>query len=75
MEWVEDLYNAGNTYVHLENAHIYSTSRINENDNNKLDLQIGYGDSFIPDSMKYEAIEAMIKIVDAIIKIQQKMND
>lgn len=67
MEWVEEIYKAGNSFVHLEKSHIFSSMMITNEIAREVSLTIGIHDSFIPESEKYGSAVWMNRIIDSII--------
>lgn len=71
MEWVTDIYKAGNSFVHLEKSHIFSSLRIADEKERIVNLSIGFHDAFVPESEKYGSAVWMNKIIDSIIQQAQ----
>lgn len=71
MEWVTDIYIAGNSFVHLEKSHIFSSLKISDEKERIVNLSIGFHDPFIPESEKYGSSVWMNKIIDSIIQQAQ----
>lgn len=71
MEWVQDIYQAGNSFVHLEKSHIFSSLKITDEANREVSLTIGLHDAFIPESEKHGSVVWMNKIIDSIIEQAQ----
>ncbi|WP_298324249.1 hypothetical protein [uncultured Dokdonia sp.] len=71
MEWVSSIYKAGNSFIHLEKAHFYSSYQINKNENQNLNFSIGFHDNNIPDKEKLGSSIWMNKTVDSIIEQSQ----
>jgi|SRR5690554_1131958 len=71
MEWVKDIYQAGNSFVHLEKSHIFSSLKIADETERTINMSIGFHDAFIPESEKYGSAVWMNKIVDSIIQQAQ----
>ena len=71
MEWVTDIYKAGNSFVHLEKSHILSTLNISDEKERIVNLLIGFHDAFIKESTKYGSAVWMNKTIDSIIEHAQ----
>jgi hypothetical protein len=71
MEWVTDIYKAGNSFVHLEKSHIFSSLKIADEKERMVNLSIGFHDAFVPESEKYGSAVWMNKIIDSIIEQAQ----
>ena len=71
MEWVTDIYKAGSSFVHLEKSHIFSSLKIANENERRINMSIGFHDAFIPESEKYGSVVWMNKIVDSIIEQAQ----
>lgn len=71
MEWVKDIYQAGNSFVHLEKSHIFSSLKIADETERTINMSIGFHDAFIPESEKNGSAVWMNKIVDSIIQQAQ----
>lgn len=71
MEWVTDIYKAGNSFVHLEKSHIFSSLKVADEKERVILMTIGFQDAFIPESEKYGSAVWMNKIIDAIIQQAQ----
>lgn len=56
MEWVTEIYKAGNSFVHLEKSHIFASLKITDKKERLLNMSIGFHDAFIPESEKYGSI-------------------
>ncbi len=68
MEWVEKIYDAGNSYVHFGEAIIFSSQTIQSEEEQTVLQTIGINDAFVSDSEKIGAILWMNKIIDSIIE-------
>ncbi|MFN3917643.1 MAG: hypothetical protein ACK4K0_07865 [Flavobacteriales bacterium] len=71
MEWVADIYKAGNSFVHLEKSHIFSSLKIADENERTIHMSIGFHDAFIPESEKQGSAVWMNLIVDSIIQQAQ----
>jgi hypothetical protein len=71
MKWVEKVYAAGNSFVHLSDSIVFSANSLKNIDKNQIALSIGFHDAFLPDSEKYGAAVWMYKINVAIIEQAQ----
>lgn len=71
MEWVKDIYKAGNSFVHLEKSHIFSSLKIADEKERTINVSIGFHDAFIPESEKFGSAVWMNKIIDSIIQQAQ----
>ena len=67
MSWVEDIYKVGSSFIHLEKTHIFSSLKIENDDEKIINMTIGFHDSFIPESEKIGSAVWMNKTIDAII--------
>ncbi len=67
-EWVEQIYQAGNSFVHFCDNIISSSEKIVNSGEKTILTTIGFHDSFIPDDQKLGAVIWMNKTVDAIIE-------
>jgi hypothetical protein len=67
MNWVTDIYKAGNSFVHFEKSHIFSSLNISDNESRIVNMSIGFHDSFVPESEKVGSAVWMNKIIDSII--------
>ncbi len=71
MEWVKDIYQAGNSFVHLEKSHIFSSLKIADDKERTINMSIGFHDAFIPEGEKIGSAVWMNKIIDSIIRQAQ----
>lgn len=71
MEWVTDIYKAGNSFVHLEKSHIFSSLKIADENEKTINMSIGFHDAFIPETEKFGSAVWMNKIIDSIIQQAQ----
>ncbi len=71
MEWVSDIYKAGNSFVHLEKSHIFSSLKVDDDKERIINMSIGFHDSFVPESEKFGSSVWMNKTVDSIIQQAQ----
>ena len=71
MEWVEDIYKAGSSFIHLEKSHIFSSLKIADDKERIVNMTIGFHDAFIPESEKFGSTVWMNKIIDSIIQQAQ----
>jgi len=71
MEWVTDIYKAGNSFVHLEKSHIFSSLKIEDENEKTINMSIGFHDAFIPETEKFGSAVWMNKIIDSIIQQAQ----
>lgn len=71
MEWVTDIYKAGNSFVHLEKSHIFSSLKIADENERTINMSIGFHDGFIPETEKFGSAVWMNKIIDSIIQQAQ----
>ncbi|WP_088324419.1 hypothetical protein [Polaribacter tangerinus] len=71
MEWVKEIYQAGNSFVHLEKSHIFSSLKIADETERTSNISIGFHDALIPESEKFGSALWMNKTVDSIIQQAQ----
>jgi hypothetical protein len=71
MEWVEDIYKAGSSFIHLEKSHIFSSLKIADDKERIVNMTIGFHDAFIPESEKFGSTVWMNKSIDSIIQQAQ----
>lgn len=71
MEWVEDIYKAGSSFIHLGKSHIFSSLKIADDEERIVNMTIGFHDAFIPESEKFGSAVWMNKIIDSIIQQAQ----
>jgi len=45
MEWVEDIYKAGSSFIHLEKSHIFSSLKIADDKERIVNMTIGFHDA------------------------------
>jgi hypothetical protein len=64
--WVKTVYEATSGYIHLSKAHIYNANQI-DFQSKKGEIAVGKRDSFIPDSIRSEACDAMKAITEKIL--------
>jgi hypothetical protein len=67
MEWVNKIYEAGNSFVHFGDSIFYSSQKKANEEERTILMSIGLHDSFIDESEKFGAIVWMNKIIDSII--------
>ena len=67
-EWVKEIYNAGNSFIHLGDTVINSSKRIISEKEKTIGMSIGFHDSMVPFEQKQGAIIWMNKIIDSIIE-------
>lgn len=67
MEWVKNIYESGNAFVHFSDEIISASRIIINQEERKIGLSIGFHDSFISDNVKLGATMWMDRIVDSII--------
>ena len=70
-EWVKDIYNAGNSFIHLGCEVINSSRRVISEKERTIGMSIGFHDSMVPFEQKQGAIIWMNKIIDSIIEQAQ----
>ena len=70
-EWVKDIYDAGNSFIHLGDISIASSRQIISDEERTIALSIGFHDSMIPMNEKQGAVHWMNKIIDSIIEQAQ----
>lgn len=76
MEWVTQVYSAGNSFVHFGDKVIFSSQKIADEKEKLVNFSIGFHDSFIAEGEKIGAIIWMNKIIDSIVEQAQLwMND
>lgn len=68
MDWVQKVYDAGNSFVHFDNVILFSSQKIASYEERTFIQTIGLHDSFIPESEKFGAVVWMNKIIDSIIQ-------
>jgi len=68
LEWVRDVYLAGNGFIHFSDKHIISSMAV-ETDSRTLTMAVRVGSSFINDDEKEGACIYMTRITKAIIDI------
>lgn len=68
MDWVQKIYDAGNSFVHFDNAILFSSQKIVSDEERTLIQTIGLHDSFVPEEEKFGAVVWMNKIIDSIIE-------
>lgn len=71
MEWVADIYKAGSSFIHFEKSHIFSSLKIENDEDKKVKMTIGFNDAFVPESEKIGSVVWMNKIIDSIIQQAQ----
>ena len=71
MDWVSKIYKVGNSFIHLENAIIQSSSKIIDEEKRQICFTIGFHDGNVPLKEKEGAISWMNKITDSIIEQAQ----
>lgn len=71
MEWVTRIYKAGNSFVHLEKSHVFSSMKVKDENERLIDMSIGFHDSFVPESEKFGSAVWMNKTIDSIIQQAQ----
>ena len=67
MEWVKNVYAAGNSFVHFGDNIIFSSQQITNESEKTIGLSIGFHDAFIPEAEKMGAVIWMNKINSSII--------
>lgn len=67
MEWVADIYKAGNSFVHLEKSHVFSSLKVANHQERLISMTIGFHDSFVPENEKFGSAVWMNKTIDSII--------
>lgn len=70
-EWVKDIYDAGNSFIHLGDVTINSARKIISDEERTVGLTIGFGDFMIPIDQKQGAVHWMNEIIDSIIEQAQ----
>lgn len=70
-EWVSDIYKAGNSFVHLEKSHIFSSLKVDNEKERTVNMSIGFHDSFVPENEKFGSAVWMNKTIDSIIEQAQ----
>jgi hypothetical protein len=70
-EWVQDIYDAGNSFVHLGEVSIGSSRKIISEEERQIGISIGFHDSMIPIEQKQGAVYWMNEIIDSIIEQAQ----
>lgn len=66
-EWVEKVYDAGNSFIHLDSKLFFSSTQVNDKKDKTINLTIGYHDSYVEQSEKTGATFWMQKITEGII--------
>lgn len=67
MEWVKDIYDSGNSFVHFSDNIIFSSQRIVSVQERMMEFTIGMNDSFIDDEIKLNTSIWLNKIIDSIV--------
>lgn len=67
-EWVEKIYDIGNSYIHLDSRIFFDSNKIVSKKEKKVALTIGHHDSFISKDEKDGALYWMEKITYGIIE-------
>jgi hypothetical protein len=70
-EWVKDIYDAGNSFVHLGDVSIGSSRKVLSEKERTIGISIGFHDSMIPHDQKQGAVYWMNEIIDSIIEQAQ----
>ena len=70
-EWVKEIYNAGNSFIHLGDVVINSSRKIISDENRTVSMTIGFHDAMVPDEQKQGAVVWMNEIIDSIIEQAQ----
>ena len=68
MDWVQKVYDAGNSFVHFDNVILFSSQKINSDEEKTILQTIGLHDSFVSEAEKFGAVVWMNKIIDSIIQ-------
>ena len=68
MNWVERVYEAGNSFVHFSDTIVFSANNIKNMTGDNINLSIGFHDTFIPEDEKYGAALWMNKINHGIVE-------
>ena len=66
-EWVHDVYLAGNKFVHFSENHIFTSTKINNDEPKMFDSIIGLNDNFLTTEFKIEGTKYVEKITIGII--------
>lgn len=67
MEWVKEIYDTGNSFIHFSDNIIFTSSKINNNEERIVEFTIGTNDSFIEMETKLNSVIWMNKIIDSIV--------
>jgi hypothetical protein len=65
-DWIARVYKHTSGYIHLSSKHIFNTIHNNGTTEGKISISAGQSDEFIPDSIRLEAVEAMIAVTQAL---------
>ena len=67
MEWVKDIYETGNSFIHFSDNIIFSSPKKTNHEERKLEFTIGMHDYFIDEKTKLNSTIWMNKIIDSIV--------
>lgn len=65
--WVEEIYDVGSSYIHLDSKIFFASRKLNDEKKKTVSLTIGYHDSFIDQDEKTGAAFWMLQITSGII--------
>lgn len=67
MEWVKDIYETGNSFIHFSDNIIFSSQKIRNQEERTIEFTIGMHDSYIDEKTKLNSTIWMNKIIDSIV--------
>lgn len=67
MEWVKDIYETGNSFIHFSDNIIFSSQKISNYKERTIELTIGMHDSYTDEKTKLDSTIWMNKIIDSIV--------
>ena len=66
-DWIERVYEHTSGYIHLSSKHIFNTLQ-GDAKTEKVSMCVGPTDEYIPDSIRIEAVEAMVETTSALMQ-------
>ena len=64
--WINKLYEETSGFIHLSKKHIFTSSKLIDNEAGIVELRISKKDNYVPDSARIEAIKGMIEITNLL---------
>ncbi|GAA4299376.1 hypothetical protein [Aestuariibaculum suncheonense] len=65
--WVQSVYKETSGFIHLSKKHIFTSSKIKDNEKNTIEFRISRKDNYVTDESRINATNGMIEITKVLI--------